>query len=193
MSMDPPVISGGVYRRGFYKKTRKGKVVKVLQERYLRSDIQCGFLHGNALSAGGLQQEVQQAPHKHLLVLDTNVALQQIDALEWNCPATSLMVFPQTMLQELKHLNLSVYRRAVAILKDTTRSAIFFPNEVAAATIVLRQSGESANDANDRAIVAAAAFLDAQLHGQGSVVFLTADAANRVRRDVAFRLFISFA
>lgn len=34
----------------FMKKTRKGKVIKLVREKYLREDIECGYLFGNCLS-----------------------------------------------------------------------------------------------------------------------------------------------
>lgn len=41
-------------------------------------------------------------------------------------------------LQELKHLNLSVFKRLESLLKDESRSYIFYPNEFSAETAVLR-------------------------------------------------------
>ena len=40
-------------------------------------------------------QLVNQAPHKHLLILDTNVCINDIDLFEMKCPATSLIVILQ--------------------------------------------------------------------------------------------------
>jgi hypothetical protein len=40
--------------------------------------------------------------------------------------------------QELKHLNLSVYKRIGNLLKDDSRSYIFYPNECSSETAVLR-------------------------------------------------------
>ncbi len=72
---------------------------------------------------------VSHAPHKHILILDTNVALNQIDVFEYRTPATSLVVVLQTVLQELRHLNVGIYRRLLALMQDESRSYIFFPNE----------------------------------------------------------------
>lgn len=126
------------YNKGFNKKTRRGKVVRIIQEKYLRSDVEYGTLCGKTISLDLLKEFVIQAPHKQLLVLDTNIALHQIDVLEYNCPATSLIVLAQTVLLELKHLNLSVFRRVTELIKDTTRTFIVFANEHATSTVVLR-------------------------------------------------------
>ena len=42
-----------------------------------------------------LMQLILQAPHQHVLVLDTNVCMNDIDLFELECPATSLIVVPQ--------------------------------------------------------------------------------------------------
>ncbi len=131
-------MSSAFQRKAFYKKTRKGKVIKIVQEKYLRHDVECGYLVGNIVSADTLREAVAQSSQKQLLVIDTNIALHQIDILEYICPVISMIVVPQTVLQELRHLNLSVYRRIVAILKDESRSFIFYPNEISVATTVLR-------------------------------------------------------
>jgi exosome complex exonuclease DIS3/RRP44 len=125
-------------RRQFFKKTRRGKVVQPVQEKYLHSDLECGYMCGKNVSCANLRDMVAQAPHKQLLVIDTNIAMHQVDVLEYNCPATSLMVVLQTVLQELKHLNNSVYGRVLNLMKDSSRSFIFYPNEASTNTSVLR-------------------------------------------------------
>ena len=46
-----------------------------------------------------LRQIVDEAPHKQIMIIDTNIALHQIDALDHKCPATCLVVVLQTVLQ----------------------------------------------------------------------------------------------
>lgn len=62
------------------------------------------------------------------------------------------MIVLQTVLQELRHLNLSIYKRVLLLFKDTKRTFIFFPNELTLKTACTRESTESANDYNDRLI-----------------------------------------
>lgn len=125
-------------RRVFYKKTRKGKVVQPVQEKYLHADLECGYMGGKIVSQSMLADMVAQAAHKQLLVIDTNIALHQIDVLEYKCPATSTIVILQTVLQELKHLNSNVHARIMELIKDPTRSFIFYPNEASSVTMVQR-------------------------------------------------------
>ena len=125
-------------RKAFYKKTRKGKVVKIVHEKYLRSDAECGYLCGSVVDSESLRAAVTATSHRLLIVVDTNVALRQIDILEFDNSLLSLVVIPQTVLQELRNLNLSVYRRVVALLKSDTRSFIFYPNELSVNTASVR-------------------------------------------------------
>lgn len=58
----------------------------------------------------------------------------------------------QTVLQEVRHIDVSVYRRLMLLVKDEGRNYIFCPNEVSAEITSQRLRGESDNDFNDRLI-----------------------------------------
>ncbi|EWM28887.1 exosome complex exonuclease rrp44 [Nannochloropsis gaditana] len=143
--------------KAFFKRTRRGKVMRILEEHYLRDDIGLGTLHGSECSAltpeelvqlmegrveGGLK-EGEEGGHEGgvkkktptLTILDTNVALEQIDFLE-NAEASEavlgVVVLLQTVLEEVKGNSLSVYRRLHKLLLDDSRAYIFFANEHAA-------------------------------------------------------------
>ena len=85
------------------KKTRRGKVLKIVREHYLRDDIKCGYapLDSILLEKDCLANEEDGLPIKaelssdfskfpksnvckdnHFLILDTNIILNQIDILE---------------------------------------------------------------------------------------------------------------
>ena len=66
--------------------------------------------------------------------------------------ATGVVIVLQTVLQELRHLNLSVYKRVLLLFKDTKRTFIFFPNDLTQQTACTRNPTETANDYNDRLI-----------------------------------------
>lgn len=74
------------YRKAFYKRTRKGKVIRILQEKYVRDDITYGSLYGEELTREKLIGLLNDAPHKQILIPDTNVILHQLDILEYDCP-----------------------------------------------------------------------------------------------------------
>lgn len=84
-------------QRRFYKKTTRGKVQKILRERYLREDVFCGRQGceicpdqseavSDRLEGGSRLQELGNKLTKdgignHFVVLDTNVVLHQVSAL----------------------------------------------------------------------------------------------------------------
>ncbi len=64
--------------RSFVKKTKKGKVLKVVREHYLRDDI----YSGSPLDPECDQDAVKLSPSApHYLVVDTNIVLQQVQLL----------------------------------------------------------------------------------------------------------------
>ena len=67
------------------------------------------------------------------------------------------------------------------LLQDETRYYIFYPNEMGSDTNLLREAGETINDANDRAIRSAAKFYSASLEGHGSLCLITNDKGNQIK------------
>jgi exosome complex exonuclease DIS3/RRP44 len=83
-------------QRRFFKKTARGKVQKILRERYLRDDVSCGrqgceACEGTRMELGRADKleagaELQEMGNKisrgdvgnHFIVLDTNVVLHQV-------------------------------------------------------------------------------------------------------------------
>ncbi|CAM9386877.1 unnamed protein product [Ectocarpus sp. 13 AM-2016] len=164
--------------RAFFKKTRKGKILRVVSDHYLRDDIGCGSLAGNPVSNDNLVQLAQESVMKRFLVLDTNVVLNQMDLLENRSPALSCVIVLQTVMQEARHNNLSLFRRLKQLLKDDSRVFVFFANEHHCETFPEEIKGESPNDRNDRAIRIATSWFSKQLGDSIAVVLLTNDRAN---------------
>ncbi len=91
----------------FVKKTKKGSVVKVVREHYLRDDVWCGVKSCSACKQGN---EAILEPHpelasdlctdSHFILPDTNVVLHQMDFLE--DPAIQNVILLQIVLQEVK-------------------------------------------------------------------------------------------
>lgn len=69
----------------FVKKTRKGGIMKVVREHYLRDDVWCGASHcmncgdtdDNLLDSSPFSSS-KLCSFPHYLLLDTNVALHQV-------------------------------------------------------------------------------------------------------------------
>jgi exosome complex exonuclease DIS3/RRP44 len=120
----------------FHKRTRKGKVLRVVQECYTRSDCGVGYLRGKQLPVNDLQEFMDGS--KTLLVLDTNILLHHMDVLEHDEFLKQIVVVCQTVLSELHNQDSSLFKRATSLLTDPKRCFIFYPNEFSMETIKTR-------------------------------------------------------
>ncbi|KAI8575331.1 hypothetical protein K450DRAFT_262255 [Umbelopsis ramanniana AG] len=141
--------------KSFIKRTKKGNVIKVIKEHYLRDDIWCSSAlcescnHTDALlSATPRATESFRTPH--YIVPDTNVFMNQIDIMEH--PAIKDVIVLQTVREELRHLSMPIYNRVNAIVADKNKRFYAFSNEHHKETYIERMKDESPNDRNDRAI-----------------------------------------
>ncbi|EJD04795.1 RNB-domain-containing protein [Fomitiporia mediterranea MF3/22] len=182
-------------QRKFFRKTAKGKVLKVLRERYLRDDVSCGIEGCSACSLlvssssftsstspallpfyGITVLEHRSFGNKHFVLPDTNVFLHQMDLFESSL-FTPPVVLLQTVLEEVRHRSLPLYARLQALIKMGEGAAdgqggkriwVFY-NEFRRETAVIRENNESPNDRNDRSIRRGAAWYNehiAQTHLQ---------------------------
>lgn len=172
------------------KKTRRGKVLKIVREHYLRDDIFCGSkacedestetdINGFAtLSATpNSLSKVHQRPH--YLVLDTNIILNQIDIIEAKDGLKNVIIL-QTVLEEVRHRSSPIYKRLRDVVADHSRHFFVFINEHHKDTYIERQPGESANDRNDRAIRVACQWYQEKMKPfQIDILLITDDADNR--------------
>ncbi|CAM9204183.1 unnamed protein product [Ectocarpus fasciculatus] len=101
-----------------------------------------------------------------------------MDLLENPSPALSCVIVLQTVMQEARHNNLSLFRRLKQLLKDDSRVFVFFANEHHCETFPEEIKGESPNDRNDRAIRIATSWFSKQIGDSIAVVLLTNDRAN---------------
>eukprot|EP01031_Cornospumella_fuschlensis_P044984 gene44984-55024_t len=163
----------------FFKRGRRGQVVKYVREKYRREDTMFGALRGTVVTPENLQKLVQEAQNHTVVFLDTNVALHEIDLLEQESPVTSLMVACQTMLQELRRLNFSAYKRMQELISNEKRNIIFYPNELSVEAKYIRTFGESEAEACTKAIVQAAKIYHQAVSAPGAVIFLSNDPANQ--------------
>lgn len=166
--------------KSFFKRTRRGKILHIVEDHYLRDDIGCGTVAGKPITSQDLTQVASESLLRKLLVLDTNVILNQIDLLEYQTPAISCVVILETVAEEVRHNNLSVYRRLKQLLLDDSRLFIFFANEHHCEVRTAPVADESPNDRNDRVIRDSTAWLSSQLGDKTlKAILLTNDVANR--------------
>ncbi|KAJ3351591.1 exosome catalytic subunit dis3 [Allomyces javanicus] len=174
--------------KAFVKKTKKGGVVSVVKEHYLRDDIYCGAVPCN--TCGHSTPVLAAAPASldtvgpHYLVPDTNVFLHHIDFMEH--PGTKDVVIAQTVLDEVRHRNLQIYNRLRTVIANPDRRFYVFSNEHHKATFIEKTDGESINDRNDRAIRVVAQWYSTHLAAHHiAVVLLTDDIGNRTHAEAA--------
>ena len=168
--------------RSFVKKTKAGRVMKVVREHYLRDDIYVGSelaapeFRGPDPSSWKLAKDASA-----YVVVDTNVALHQMDLLAHACVTD--VVVPSVVLEECRARSRPSYERLRALCQDPAKRFFVFANEHHRDTYVKAEPGESPNDRNDRAIRVVCAFYRRAVP-EMRVVLLTNDRGNlRKARD----------
>ena len=165
----------------FVKKTKRGNVLKVTREHYLRDDVWCGV--ESCTTCSQTDPVLTPVSMASFILPDTNVVLHQIDFLE--DPVISNVILTQVVLQEVKHRNSGIYKRLRDIIANKKRKFYVFSNEHRKETFVDRREGESANDRNDRAIRTCVQWYNEHLIAGFApsepprVVLLTNDRANK--------------
>ncbi|XP_052872817.1 exosome complex exonuclease RRP44 [Anopheles cruzii] len=174
----------------FMKKTKRGNILKIVREHYLRDDIWCGSGACQKCPRSENDAILDVAPESlsgkydfpHYLLLDTNIVLYQMDLLEES--AVQNVVILNTVLDEVKHRSAVVYKRLRAVLSNPSRKFYTFVNEHHKDTYIERLPGESANDRNDRMIRTAAVWYGKHLKKSRTglkIILLSDDTDNRNR------------
>ncbi|KAJ8513325.1 hypothetical protein OPV22_003759 [Ensete ventricosum] len=162
--------------KSFVKKTRQGRVVKVVREHYLRDDIYCGAPSCKTCDTSAARLSTSAST---VLIVDTNVVLNQIVLLE--NPAIDDVVVLSVVLEEVRNKNLAVYNRLKALCTNSLRKFFVFSNEHHKDTYVKEMVGESPNDRNDRAIRVAALWYQSHLGVNTQILLITNDRENKRR------------
>jgi exosome complex exonuclease DIS3/RRP44 len=199
----------------YVRTTRSGKVQKIVREVYLRQDIPCSSracsicpnnvpidannkgwssVLGEPLLTSSAQPFVlSESPDGtkkfsagHYLIPDTNAFLTGIDMFESE-PAFQDVIVLQTVLEEVKNRSLPIYHRLVSLAQTEEKRFYVFFNEFRMETHVTRDSGETINDRNDRAIRQAASWYQSHLQSSKrrnkspAIVVITDDKLNRAK------------
>lgn len=169
----------------FTMKTKKGSIMKIVREHYLRDDISCGSELCSQCHESNPILEKQPKSHSdlvkeaHYIIPDTNVILHQMDILE--DPVFQNVILLQTVLKEVAHRQSSSYYRLRKIWNNKDRHFYVFINEHHKDTFIEHDKGESINDRNDRAIRIASKWYKTHLCCSSvpiNIVFLTNDKEN---------------
>ncbi|KAF9088934.1 exosome catalytic subunit dis3 [Mortierella sp. GBA35] len=172
-------------QKAFMKKTKSGKVLKVVKEHYLRDDIWCSVesckvCEHTETILSAVPSINKAFPLPHYIIPDTNIFINQIDVME-HAMITNVIVL-QTVLEEVKHLSLPIYNRVRDMISNKEKRFYVFSNEHHRGTFIEKLKDESPNDRNDRAIRVATKWYGnhiKDLSPKVSVVMMTDDAGNR--------------
>ncbi|KAI7855492.1 exosome complex exonuclease RRP44-like protein [Circinella umbellata] len=170
--------------KSFVKRTRKGNVVKVVKEHYLRDDIPCSSQacticeqHSPPVLSR-TPRSTMNIKYPHYIIPDTNVFMNQLDIMEH--PGIKDVIVLQTVREEVKHLSLPIYNRLNAMLNDSNKRFYMFANEHHRDTYLEKLKDETPNDRNDRAIRVGTQWYSNHLKSQGiETLMLSDDRANR--------------
>eukprot|EP00300_Choanocystis_sp_HF-7_P013762 c18439_g1_i1.p1 GENE.c18439_g1_i1~~c18439_g1_i1.p1 ORF type:complete len:968 (+),score=237.71 c18439_g1_i1:29-2932(+) len=168
--------------KSFIKKTRKGHVIRVTREHYLRDDLSCGSECCSVCQQLFVPRPLPLTKEaKEYLVLDTNVVLHQMDLLEHPASMNHVICL-QTVLEETRHRDLSMYARIRNIISDDSRHFYVFCNEHHRETNAPRANGETPNDRNDRAIREAALWYAKHLKSSHVTIKLLSNDAQHLAK-----------
>ncbi|GAA95499.1 uncharacterized protein L969DRAFT_101606 [Mixia osmundae IAM 14324] len=141
-------------------------------------------VQGPVLSSQG-RPPLQGSSASHYLVIDTNIALHQMDLLESSHFGQDIILL-QTVIDETRHRSLPLYNRLRALIADEDRRVYTFWNEARNDTYAQKVDGETINDRNDRAIRQAVRWYSRHLAKQSrkgkstpDIVLVSDDAGNR--------------
>ncbi|WPT12794.1 Exosome complex exonuclease RRP44-like protein A [Picochlorum sp. SENEW3] len=159
--------------KSFVKKTKRGKILKVVREHYLRDDI----YSGSELDPECPEvSRVLSGSASCYIILDTNVVLHQIDLVEH--PDVQDVIVPSVVLNEVKARNSSVYQRLRKVIASKDKRFYVFANEHHRETYITAQPHESPNDRNDRSIRVTAEWYAKRIPAM-RIVLVSDDRDNR--------------
>lgn len=152
------------FTKSFVKKTKKGNLLNIVREHYTRDDI------GNGIGT------VLETNCPCYIIPDTNVVLHQITFLE--SPLITNVIILQTVLNETKNQNQSLYSRLRSLIQNEKKHFYVFSNEHHKDTYVEKKENETINDRNDRAIRVASEWYSKNVSNEIPVYLITNDKDN---------------
>ncbi len=155
-------------------KTGNGKVMGVVREHYLRSDVPCRsglcFEGCDAGEGGGglLPKDVT-----HYLLPMEDVVRNFFEVLETE--QLRGVIYLQSVVGPVQMASQRHYRRVCAQVRDPKRGAVFFPNEFCRQTFVARRGSEGLAEHKTRMAFQVANWYYEHLGGQKPVILVTED------------------
>ncbi|KDQ11177.1 hypothetical protein BOTBODRAFT_68089 [Botryobasidium botryosum FD-172 SS1] len=183
-------------QKKFFQKTARGRVIKVLRERYLREEVGCGIEKctlceshrgSRPLISGGGGHKIY--PPNHFLLPGANTFLQQMDLFECSSFSPAVIIF-QSVLEEMRTRSLPLFNRINALTKGEKKLFVFH-NDFMRDTAVLGNENGSLAERHSLGIRKAMAWYNSHLQQAfhsckvPTIVLITDDAeqGNRAEED----------
>ena len=183
--------------RVFHRKTKKGSIVKVVREHYLREDIHCGqescphcrpfklsidtpFAPKSYLSDTPRCGISQLCPSAHYVVPDFGVLHNQIDVITdpyFGCD----IILMQTVWEEIKR-NITVFSKIKQLMAE--KRFYVFLNEYNRETFRERVFGETKADYKQSLVVFASEWLQKHFNNEIKIVLLTNYSEVKLQTDI---------
>ena len=175
-----------ITQKQFYKKTKKGSIIKLVNEVYLRNDIHCGLADCGECLKENIEfvilpssRSLDHKPRKdlnsrfnlyHFIIPDTSAILNQLDVLEDENFGDNLIIL-QSVLDEVRKKNLQIYLRLKQLI--STKKCYVFTNIFNKHTYVQRKIGESNEEYQDRLARVAVNWYNKHLNDAIACILIT--------------------
>lgn len=113
-----------LHSKSYSRKTKKGSVIKVVKEHYLRDDIACGLVCTSCPEQPGEQKHLNA---NYFVIPDTNILYHQIDLMEHS--SITNIICLQTVLEELRNRSSAIYNRVRELISNQDKNWYVFSNE----------------------------------------------------------------
>lgn len=160
-----------ITHKTFHRKTKRGTIIKLVREHYLRLDIACGR---QSCDHCDNIDEIKRlsAKGKLYLIPDSSVLLTQLDVLEDSSFGDDIVIL-QSVLNDVRQKNLKAYARTRALVQREDRRLHVFYNEYHSETFQHRNQKETTSEYLERMVDSAALWYTNHIGGRAKVVVLS--------------------
>lgn len=161
----------------FHRRTKRGAVMKIVREHYLRDDIPCGFEGcekcAEIVPLNDIEVLIEKSPrtglstvykNRHIVVPSASALIQQLDIFS-DVDFGPNMIFLQSVISEIRQYNLNLYAKIKELINNKPRRIYVFSNEFHKDTFKTRGMGETVPDYADKLFKAAVLWYRRHLSG----------------------------
>ncbi|GMR47969.1 hypothetical protein PMAYCL1PPCAC_18164 [Pristionchus mayeri] len=178
--MELNVKQSGIECRSFftrYYKNRGGRVLKTVDERYLRNDISCGSSFCSPCKSLALPRLVSNSGNhthttsSHAVLVDGDVMCRFMDVFD--SESISNLVITQSVWDYVKKKSLSAYKKMNSLVYEEKNPRFFiFFNELHSKTFLIPEKGDNEETRMGKCLVRTATFLEEHWKGDNIIPLL---------------------